>query len=63
MRVSIGERDCNGDGICADICPQVFRMNGNSIAVVIVEKVPEKYREICREAAEICPESCIHISE
>lgn len=60
MRVRIDDNECVGDGSCAEICPQVFKMVGD-LAVVRMEDVPEEFEHLCREAAETCPVDAIII--
>ena len=62
MKVKIDLDLCSGDGICADLCPEVFEMNDDK-AKVIVDEVPEDAEEACRDAADSCPEGCIEIEE
>jgi ferredoxin len=63
MKVKVDHDLCSGDGICADLCPEVFEMNDNDLAVVIVEELPVELEDSCRDAAESCPEGCIYIQE
>jgi len=63
MKVTVDHELCSGDGICADICPEVFQMNDNDQADVIVDEVPDEHKEAVQEAAETCPETCIYIEE
>ncbi len=62
MKVKIDHDLCSGDGICADLCPEVFEMEDDK-AKVIIEEVPEDAEEDCRDAADSCPEGCIEIIE
>ena len=62
MRVRIDEDECTGDGSCVEICPEIFKMEGD-LAVVKMETVPEELEDICREAAETCPFEAIVIDE
>lgn len=62
MKVKIDGELCTGCGLCIDTCPEVFKMDG-SVAKVIVEKVPEKIYNTCREAADNCPVEAISIEE
>ncbi len=63
MKVSIDPELCNGCGPCVDICPEVFELNEEEIAVVKVDEVPAKLQEACREAADSCPTEAILIEE
>jgi ferredoxin len=63
MKVEIDHDLCSGDGICADLCPEVFEMTDEDKAKVIVDVVPEDLEEDVRDAAESCPEGCINIIE
>jgi ferredoxin len=62
MRVRIDEDACVGDGSCADICPEVFEMEGD-LALVKVDRVPEGLEEMVREVADGCPVEAIIIDE
>lgn len=62
MKVRVDEDLCVGDGSCAEVCPEVFEMQGD-LAVVRVETVPESVEDICREAADGCPVEAIIIEE
>ncbi len=57
MKVQI--RDiCTACGFCCDICPEVFEM-GDSMATVIVDKVPAEYEQSALQAAAECPVEAI----
>lgn len=59
MKAIINEDLCIGCGLCAEICPEVFEMNDDMIAVVIVDEVPSELEDSAREAAESCPVEAI----
>ena len=63
MKAKVDREICSGDGICAELCPEVFEMDDEDLAKVIVDEVPPDAEETCRDAAESCPESCIEIEE
>lgn len=62
MRVVVDEETCIGCGLCSETCPEVFEMN-NDKARVIVDEVPEKVMESCKEAVENCPVEAIEMEE
>ena len=63
MKVKIDHELCSGDGICVEICPDVFELNDSDQAQVITDPVPAEHEDSVREAAESCPEGCIYIEE
>jgi ferredoxin len=63
MEVHVDEDVCIGGGLCADICPDVFKMNDRGFLEIDSDEVPEGEEESCREAAEECPVCAIVIRE
>jgi len=77
VKVWIDQDLCTGDGLCEEICPQVFTLLDDGLAYVKegdrvlsdpggaagVAAVPEELEDAVREAAEECPGECIFISE
>ena len=75
MRVWIDQDLCTGDGLCVDLCPDVFVQLEDGIAYVaefgvalndpggsrsLAEVPPRSYGEVI-QAAEVCPGECIFI--
>lgn len=63
MKVKITE-NCMGDRRCNDLCPEVFEYDEDQLkSTVKFDKIPEKYQEIVRQAAEECGADAIIIEE
>jgi ferredoxin len=63
MKVTITE-NCMGDRRCNDLCPEVFEYDEDQLkSMVKFDKIPEKYHEIVRQAAEECGADAIMIEE
>ncbi|HDQ46200.1 MAG TPA: ferredoxin [bacterium] len=62
MKITILRDVCIGCGVCADLSPGVFEMDGENIAVVNRDPGPEEVDSV-REAAESCPVDAIDIGE
>ena len=60
---AIVEDTCTGCGLCPQVCPEVFEMSDENLAVVKVTPVPPAAEETCREAASSCPVDAIKIIE
>lgn len=75
MKVWIDQSLCTGDGLCEEICPQVFTLLDDGLAYVkegeralsypggasSLANVPEGLEDAVREAAEECPGECIFL--
>jgi ferredoxin len=62
MRAIVDEATCIGCALCVQICPEVFKMEGDK-AVSYVIPVPEAVKDSCKEAAEQCPVNAITVKE
>lgn len=63
MRPVIDHDECIGDGICEDICPQVFKLEDDGLAYVIKEEPGPELRPQIEEAILACPTTCISLEE
>ena len=63
MRPEIDESLCIGDGICVDICPEVFEMRDDNLAHVINEDPGSELHDAVSEATDACPTAAITIHE
>ena len=63
MRAKINHDECIGDGICEEICPEVFELRDDGLAYVINEEPEEDLDDKIEEAVEECPTSAISIEE
>ena len=76
MRVWIDQDLCTGDGMCEEICPDVFRLQADGLAYVHDEAglrtggaadpgrfvtVGDALRDDVFEAADECPGECIFV--
>lgn len=57
---AIVDRDlCIGCGLCAEICPEVFEMGDDMVALTIVDDVPAEAADKAKDAAASCPVEAI----
>jgi ferredoxin len=60
MKATVNPDICIGCTLCTQICPKVFRMEGDK-AVAYVTIVPGEVRDTCSQAADECPVNAIMI--
>lgn len=63
MTAQIDRDGCISCGLCADTCPDVFRIADDGLAEVYVEEVPPEVEDSAVECQENCPVSVIKVEE
>ena len=63
MKAVIDSDLCIGDGVCEDVCPDVFQIGDDGLAHVINDNPSEELYGCMRDAEASCPVSCISIHE
>jgi ferredoxin len=63
MKASIDHDQCIGDGVCEDLCPEVFQIGDDGLAHVIDDDPAEELYGCIRDAEVSCPVSCISVEE
>jgi len=63
LRLKIDRAACCGYTICADICPDVYKLDENSIIQEYNEIVPAHLEEKAQEGANSCPQNAIVVIE
>ena len=58
MKIIIDEDACIGCGVCESVCPDVFKMNDEGKAELVIDTSDA---DCVNEAVEQCPVTCITI--
>jgi len=58
MKYAVNE-NCIACGLCTSICPEVFSLGDEGVAVAIDEDVPSHAAESAAEAMDSCPVAAI----
>ncbi len=61
MKATVDREGCIECGLCASVCPEVFRMGDDGPAEAYVDEVPESAEQTAVEAQEGCPVSVITV--
>ena len=59
MKLVVDKDICIGCGACAAICPDVFEIDEDGLAVSVVDEINEDIEEDAIDAKEGCPVSAI----
>lgn len=62
MKVQVDSDRCRGHGICCSLCPEVFELNDDGYAEVLVDEVPPEHEATVRDAVVQCPERAISVA-
>lgn len=62
MKAYVDSDTCIGCGLCVELCPEVFEMDG-ALARTKSDSVPSGAEESCRTAMDSCPVIAISIKE
>lgn len=61
LRVVIDRTRCCGYGLCAAICPEVYKLDAEGLVYVESELVPAHLEESAREGAVACPAEALAV--
>jgi ferredoxin len=63
LKIVADRSACCGYGVCAEICPEIFKLDDLGIVTLLVDTVPEGMEAAAREGASACPQSALKIVE
>ena len=61
LKVVIDKPACCGYGLCAEICPQVFKLDEHGMVFVDDPLVPAGLEAEAQEGADSCPQSALKL--
>jgi len=63
LRVIADRSKCCGYGLCAQMCPQVFKLDEGGLVYLESDVVPAGFEEEAREGAAACPAEALLVEE
>lgn len=63
LKVTADRSKCCGYGLCAQMCPQLYKLDENGIVYLETDTVPDGLEDDAREGASACPAEAILIEE
>lgn len=61
MKAFVDKDTCIGCGLCPDICPEVFSMEDDGLAVAIEDELDEAVIDAAKDAESQCPTEAITV--
>lgn len=61
MKAFVDKDTCIGCGACTGICPEIFDMDDDGLAIATTEEVSADLQDSANEAQESCPVSAITV--
>lgn len=62
MKVTVNKDKCLACGVCETDAPEVFSIGESSYALVLMEEVPESFKDAIQQAIDDCPEQAIEVA-
>ena len=63
LDVSVDRGRCCGYAVCVGLCPEVFDLDEDGLARIVIDAVPIKLEAAVRHAAASCPEAAIIVKD
>lgn len=61
LRVTADRDRCCGYGLCAQFCPQIYKLDENGLVYLDSDTVPPELEEEAREGAAACPAEALAV--
>ena len=63
VKVVIDRDLCESNGLCVEVCPDVFRIDAQDRLVLLMERPDERARARVEHAVQVCPRQALRIDE
>ena len=63
LRVIADRSACCGYGVCAELCPEIYKVDDIGVVALLVDVVPAGLEDKAREGASACPTNALRVIE
>lgn len=61
MKGFVDKETCIGCGLCPEVCPDIFEMDDDGLAIARDIEIPEDIEDSAKDAEESCPVAAITV--
>lgn len=61
LLVTADRSRCCGYGLCAQVCPQVYKLDADGLVYLVSDVVPPELEDEAREGAAACPAEALTV--
>lgn len=62
LDVSVDRGRCCGYAVCVGLCPEVFDLDDDGLARIVIDSIPVELEAAVRHAEASCPEAAITVT-
>ncbi len=63
VRLAVDRTACDGRGICAELLPELIRLDDWGFPILSPEPVPAELRALAEDAVGACPRLAVHLAD
>ena len=63
MKIVVDRDLCESNGLCVEVCAEVFRIDAQDRLVLLIERPDERLRAQVEHAVQVCPRHALRIDE
>lgn len=63
MKVQVDTSRCQGTAMCLAVAPELFTLQPNGVAEVLVDEVSPEFAALAEDAVQVCPAAAVAIVE
>jgi ferredoxin len=63
LRIIADRSACCGYGVCAELCPEIYKVDDIGVVALLMDVVPAGLEDKAREGASACPTNALRVVE
>jgi ferredoxin len=63
MKIVVDRDLCESNGLCVEVCPEVFRIDAQDRLVLLIERPDERLLARVERAVQVCPRQALRVDD